>query len=31
VVDRRVPLGEAQKAHEYMEKTGATGKILLIP
>jgi NADPH:quinone reductase len=31
VVDRRFPLGEAQKAHEYMEKTGATGKILLIP
>ena len=31
VVDRRFPLGEAQQAHEYMEKTGATGKILLIP
>jgi NADPH:quinone reductase-like Zn-dependent oxidoreductase len=31
VVDRRFPLADAQKAHEYMEKTGATGKILLIP
>jgi len=31
VVDRRFPLAEAQKAHEYMEKTGATGKILLVP
>ena len=31
VVDRRFPLAEAQKAHEYMEKPGATGKILLIP
>jgi len=31
VVDRRFPLGDAQEAHEYMEKTGATGKILLIP
>ena len=31
VVDRRFPLGEAQKAHEYMEKPGATGKILLVP
>ncbi|HXS07226.1 MAG TPA: NAD(P)H-quinone oxidoreductase [Rhizomicrobium sp.] len=31
VVDQRFPLAEAQKAHEYMEKTGATGKILLIP
>jgi NADPH2:quinone reductase len=31
VVDRRFPLGQAQEAHEYMEKTGATGKILLIP
>lgn len=31
VVDRRFPLAEAQEAHEYMEKTGATGKILLIP
>src|SRR5215469_5157160 len=31
VVDRQFPLAEAQEAHEYMEKTGATGKILLIP
>ena len=31
VVDRRFPLGAAQEAHDYMEKTGATGKILLIP
>jgi putative PIG3 family NAD(P)H quinone oxidoreductase len=31
VVDRQFPLAEAKKAHEYMEKTGATGKILLIP
>ena len=31
VVDRRFPLAEAQKAHEYMEKPGATGKILLVP
>jgi NADPH2:quinone reductase len=31
VVDRRFPLAEAKKAHEYMEKPGATGKILLIP
>ena len=31
VVDRRFPLADAQEAHEYMEKTGATGKILLIP
>ncbi len=31
VVDRRFALGEAQKAHEFMEKTGATGKILLVP
>jgi putative PIG3 family NAD(P)H quinone oxidoreductase len=31
VVDRRFPLADAQQAHEYMEKTGATGKILLIP
>ncbi|HXR94691.1 MAG TPA: NAD(P)H-quinone oxidoreductase [Rhizomicrobium sp.] len=31
VVDRRFPLAEAQKAHEYMEKPGATGKILLLP
>lgn len=31
VVDRRVALGEAKKAHEFMEKVGATGKILLIP
>jgi len=30
IVDRRFPLGEAQKAHQYMEKPGATGKILLI-
>jgi NADPH2:quinone reductase len=30
VVDRRFPMAEAQKAHEYMEKTGATGKILLV-
>lgn len=30
VVDRRFALADAQKAHEYMEKTGATGKILLI-
>ena len=31
VVDRRFPLEDAQEAHKYMEKTGATGKILLIP
>jgi NADPH2:quinone reductase len=31
VVDRQFPLADARKAHEYMEKTGATGKILLIP
>ncbi len=31
VVDKRFPLAEAQKAHEYMEKPGATGKILLVP
>ncbi len=31
VVDRRFPLAEAQKAHKFMEKPGATGKILLIP
>jgi NADPH2:quinone reductase len=31
VVDRRFALREAQKAHEYMAKTGATGKLLLIP
>jgi NADPH2:quinone reductase len=31
VVDRRFALGEAQKAHEFMEKPGATGKILLVP
>lgn len=31
VVDRRFPLAEAQKAHGYMEKPGATGKLLLIP
>jgi NADPH:quinone reductase-like Zn-dependent oxidoreductase len=31
VVDRQFPLAEAKKAHEYMEKPGATGKILLIP
>ncbi len=31
VVDRRFPLAEAQKAHEFMEKPGATGKLLLIP
>lgn len=31
VVDRRFPLAEARKAHEYMEKPGATGKLLLIP
>ncbi|HVZ27313.1 MAG TPA: zinc-binding dehydrogenase, partial [Rhizomicrobium sp.] len=31
VVDRRFPLAEAKKAHEYMENPGATGKILLIP
>ena len=31
VVDRIFPLGQAQEAHEYMEKTGATGKILLVP
>lgn len=31
VVDRRFALAEARKAHEYMEKPGATGKILLIP
>jgi NADPH:quinone reductase len=31
VIDRRFALAEAQKAHEYMAKTGATGKLLLIP
>jgi len=31
VVDRRFALADAQKAHEYMEKIGATGKILLVP
>ncbi len=31
VVDRRFSLAEAQKAHEFMEKPGATGKLLLIP
>jgi NADPH:quinone reductase len=31
VVDRQFPLADARKAHEYMEKPGATGKILLIP
>lgn len=31
VVDRSFPLADAKKAHEYMEKPGATGKILLIP
>jgi NADPH:quinone reductase len=31
VVDQRFPLADAGKAHEYMEKPGATGKILLIP
>jgi NADPH2:quinone reductase len=31
VLDRTFPLAQAQEAHEYMEKTGATGKILLIP
>ena len=31
LVDRRFPLAEAQKAHEYMENPGATGKILLVP
>lgn len=31
VVDRQFPLAQAQEAHIYMEKTGATGKILLIP
>jgi NADPH:quinone reductase-like Zn-dependent oxidoreductase len=31
VVDRRFGLAEAQKAHEFMEKRGATGKILLVP
>ncbi|HKD46188.1 MAG TPA: NAD(P)H-quinone oxidoreductase [Rhizomicrobium sp.] len=31
VVDRRFSLADAQKALEYMEKPGATGKILLLP
>ena len=31
VLDRRFGLDKAQQAHEYMEKTGATGKILLVP
>ena len=31
VVDRRFSLAEAQKAHEFMEKPGATGKLLLVP
>jgi NADPH2:quinone reductase len=31
VIDRCFALGEAQKAHEFMEKTGAAGKILLVP
>jgi NADPH2:quinone reductase len=31
VVDRQFPLADARKAHEYMEKPGATGKILLVP
>jgi NADPH2:quinone reductase len=31
VVDRRFPMAEAKKAHEFMEKPGPTGKILLIP
>lgn len=31
VVDRRFPLSEARKAHEYMKNPGATGKILLVP
>jgi NADPH2:quinone reductase len=31
VVDRQFSLADARNAHEYMEKTGATGKILLIP
>jgi NADPH:quinone reductase len=31
VVDRRFALADAQKAHEYMEKPGPTGKILLVP
>jgi NADPH2:quinone reductase len=31
VVDRSFALADAQKAHEYMGKTGATGKILLVP
>ncbi|HUO03406.1 MAG TPA: NAD(P)H-quinone oxidoreductase [Rhizomicrobium sp.] len=30
VVDRRFPLADAQKAHETMEKPGATGKLLLV-
>jgi NADPH2:quinone reductase len=29
VIDRILPLGEAQQAHEYMSKTGHIGKILL--
>ena len=29
VIDRILPLGEAQQAHEYMAKTGHIGKILL--
>jgi NADPH:quinone reductase len=31
VVDRCFALADAKKAHEYMEKPGATGKILLVP
>jgi NADPH2:quinone reductase len=31
IVDRRFALADAHKAHEYMEKPGPTGKILLVP
>ena len=29
VIDRTFPLDQAQQAHEFMAKTGHTGKILL--
>jgi NADPH:quinone reductase-like Zn-dependent oxidoreductase len=31
VVDARLPLGEAQKAHEIMKGSGHIGKIILLP
>jgi NADPH:quinone reductase-like Zn-dependent oxidoreductase len=31
VVETRLPLGEAQKAHEIMAGSGHIGKILLLP